>query len=140
MADCLVIASTLPFCLVIEAATGPNSTAFINENNLHHLSTLLTLLYVRRVMDIKHCNWRPRHDCHRWISCSTLRRHRRVDWRAEQCGGRSPVERELLGVGLSRHRVYRHSVPLRDRDLRAGDARYERVAGRCTAHRGPRTR
>ncbi len=56
------------------------------------------------------------------------------------CGGRSPVDRELRHIRLSRHRVDRHIVPLWDRGRRGGDAGTECVAGRCSAHRGPRAR
>jgi hypothetical protein len=56
------------------------------------------------------------------------------------CGGRSPVDRELRRIRLSRHRVDRHIVPLWDRGRRGGDAGTECVAGRCSAHRGPRAR
>ena len=36
--------------------------------------------------------------------------------------------------------VGRNHCPLRDRGRRGGDAETERVAGRCSAHRGPRAR
>ena len=37
-------------------------------------------------------------------------------------GPAHPLTRELRGVRLSRHRVDRHAIPVRDRDRRGGDA------------------
>ena len=47
---------------------------------------------------------------------------------------------ELLGLRLSRHRIHRNALSVRDRRRSGGPAGSERAAGRCPSHSLPRPR